>query len=48
MLPASYAREPSASSKLRRDIQAASFHPFPKPRQFELTGRAALGLNPVG
>jgi alkylation response protein AidB-like acyl-CoA dehydrogenase len=34
--------------RLVRDIHAAQFHPLPAKRQHRFTGRAALGLDPVG
>ncbi len=34
--------------RLVRDIHAAQFHPLQAKRQHRFTGRAALGLNPVG
>lgn len=30
--------------QLFRDVQGARFHPLPENRQFEFTGRFALGL----
>jgi len=33
--------------QLFRDVQAAAFHPLPKPRQLEFAGRVALGESPV-
>jgi alkylation response protein AidB-like acyl-CoA dehydrogenase len=34
--------------RLVRDIHAAQFHPLPAKRQLRFSGRAALGLDPVG
>jgi alkylation response protein AidB-like acyl-CoA dehydrogenase len=34
--------------RLVRDIHAAQFHPLQAKRQYRFTGRAALGLDPVG
>jgi alkylation response protein AidB-like acyl-CoA dehydrogenase len=34
--------------RLVRDIHAAQFHPLPAKRQHRFTGRAMLGLDPVG
>ena len=31
-----------------RDIHGAQFHPLPEKRQLRLTGRVALGPDPVG
>ena len=33
--------------RLSRDVQGARFHPLPRARQTQLTGRVALGLSPV-
>ena len=33
--------------QLLRDVQAAQHHPLPEKRQQQITGRLALGLNPV-
>ncbi|MCG8456619.1 MAG: acyl-CoA/acyl-ACP dehydrogenase [Holophagales bacterium] len=33
--------------QLMRDVQAAAFHPLPKPRQLHFSGRVALGLDPA-
>jgi len=34
--------------RMLRDVHAAQFHPLPAKRQHRLTGRVALGLDPVG
>jgi alkylation response protein AidB-like acyl-CoA dehydrogenase len=34
--------------RLVRDIHAAQFHPLPAKRQHRFSGRAALGLDPIG
>ena len=34
--------------RLLRDVQAAQFHPMQHKRQLLLSGRVALGLDPVG
>jgi acyl-CoA dehydrogenase len=33
--------------RLSRDVQGAPFHPLPRARQTQLTGRVALGLSPA-
>ncbi|MGC4089009.1 MAG: acyl-CoA dehydrogenase family protein [Polyangiaceae bacterium] len=33
--------------RLLRDVQGAPFHPLPEKKQFEFSGRVALGLSPV-
>jgi acyl-CoA dehydrogenase len=33
--------------RLHRDVQAAAFHPLPRARQAEFTGRVGLGLSPT-
>lgn len=37
----------SELERLFRDVQGARFHPLPRGRQLQLTGRVALGLAPV-
>jgi alkylation response protein AidB-like acyl-CoA dehydrogenase len=34
--------------RLLRDVHGAQFHPLPAKRQHRLSGRVALGLDPVG
>jgi alkylation response protein AidB-like acyl-CoA dehydrogenase len=34
--------------RLYRDVHGCLFHPLPRARQIQLTGRVALGLSPVG
>jgi acyl-CoA dehydrogenase len=36
-----------ALERLARDVQGAQFHPLPRARQTQLTGRVALGLSPT-
>lgn len=38
----------SALERLLRDVHGARFHPLPRAKQTRLTGRVALGLDPVG
>ena len=38
----------SGIERLLRDVHAAQFHPLQEQRQLLLTGRASLGLDPVG
>ena len=33
--------------RLLRDARAGAFHPLPRKRQIEFSGRLALGLQPV-
>lgn len=37
----------SELARLHRDVHGALFHPLPRARQLELTGRVALGRSPV-
>jgi acyl-CoA dehydrogenase len=37
----------SPLERLFRDVQAVHFHPLPEKKQLAVTGRIAMGLQPV-